>query len=68
MMRKVQALPISKEENWRILYLLIEPLCPLSLEKVKGVEMKKGMDLRLMRLSVYILKSKKHSLEHSRRI
>ena len=66
-MRNVQALPISKEENQRILDLLIDPLCPLSLEKVKGVEMNKGMNLRLMRLLVYNLKSTKHSLEHSRR-
>ena len=66
-MRKVKLLPISKEEYWRIIDFLIDPLCPLYLEKVKGVEMKKGMNLRLMRLSVYILKSTKHSLEHSRR-
>ena len=66
-MGKVQALPISKEENQRIIDLLIDPLCPLSLKKVKGVEMKEGMKLRLMRLSVYIMKSKKHNIEHSRR-
>ena len=64
-MRKL--LPISSKEYRRILDLLIDPLCPLSLNKMRGIEVNKGMNLRLMRLSVCILKSKKHSLEHSRR-
>ena len=65
-MRK--ALPIRSKEDQRVLDLLIDPLCPLSLKKVRGIEVKKGINLRLMRLSVYILKSTKHSLELSRRI
>ena len=67
-MWKAPTLPISKEGNQGILDLLIDPLCPLSLKKVKGVEMKEQMSLRLMRLSIYILKSTKNSLEHSKRV
>ena len=35
------SLPISKEEEWIILDLLIDLLCPLSLKKVRGITMKK---------------------------
>ena len=34
-MRK--ALPINKTKDQRILDLLIDPLCPLSLKKVRGI-------------------------------
>ena len=67
-MRKAQALPINKKEDQRIIDLLIDLLCPLSLKRVKGIVMKKENNLRLVRLSVCILKSTKHSLEHSKRV
>ena len=67
MKRKVQALSIRKNENQRFIDILIDPLYPLSLKRVRGVGMKKGMTLRLMIISVYILKSTRHILMHSRR-
>ena len=66
-MRKAQALPISRKEDMRIIDLLIHLLYPLSLTNLRGIEMKKQESLRLMRLSLYILKSTKHSIEHSKR-
>ena len=53
-MRKVSTLPISKEENWRILDLLIDPLCPLSLKKVRDRSEKRNEPETHETLSLYL--------------